>query len=149
LPVTNVRTLDQVVARSIAQPRFYMLLLTAFAAVALVLAAVGIFGVLSYAVAQRAREIGIRMALGARQRSVVVMVVRQAMTLSIAGVLIGLCATYYVTRVLSTLLFATSRADAAALAGAAGVLLVVALAASYIPARRATRVDPVIALRSE
>jgi putative ABC transport system permease protein len=149
LPVTNVRTLDQVVSRSIAQPRFYMLLLTAFAAVALVLAAVGIFGVLSYAVAQRAREIGIRMALGARQRSVVVMVVRQAMTLSIAGVVIGLCATYYVSRVLSTLLFATSRADAAALAGAAGLLLVVALAASYIPARRATRVDPVMALRSQ
>jgi putative ABC transport system permease protein len=149
LPVTNVRTLDQVVARSIAQPRFYMLLLTAFAAVALVLAAVGIFGVLSYAVAQRAREIGIRMALGARQGSVVAMVVRQAMTLSIASVVIGLCATYHVTRVLSTLLFATSRADAAALAGAAGLLLMVALAASYIPARRATRVDPVIALRSE
>ncbi len=149
LPVTNVRTLDQVVSRSIAQPRFYMLLLTAFAAVALILAAVGIFGVLSYVVAQRAREIGIRMALGAGQRSVVVLVVRQAMTLSVAGVLIGLCGTYYVTRALDTLLFATSRADAAALAGAAGLLLVVALAASYIPARRATRVDPVIALRSE
>jgi putative ABC transport system permease protein len=149
LPVTNIRTLDQVVSRSIAQPRFYMLLLTAFAAVALILAAVGIFGVLSYAVAQRAREIGIRMALGAGQRSVVVLVVRQAMTLSAAGVLVGLAGTYYLTRALSTLLFATSRVDAAALAGAAGVLLLVALAASYIPARRATRVDPVVALRSE
>ena len=149
LPVTNVRTLDQVVSRSIAQPRFYMLLLTAFAAVALILAAVGIFGVLSYVVAQRAREIGIRMALGAGQRSVVVLVVRQAMTLSVAGALIGLCGTYYVTRALNTLLFATSRSDATVLGGAAGLLLLVAFVASYIPARRATRVDPVIALRSE
>ena len=149
LPVSNVRPLSEIISRSISQPRFYMTLLGVFAAVALVLAAIGIFGVLSYAVAQRTREIGIRMALGARERSVVTMVVRQAMYLVVAGVAIGTVAALLVSRTLSTMLFAVTATDPATFAGVAALLIAVALFASYLPARRATRVDPIVALRAE
>jgi putative ABC transport system permease protein len=150
LPVGNVRTLEQIVARSISQPRFYMTLLAVFAGVAIVLAAIGIFGVLSYAVAQRTREIGIRMALGAQAGAVLGLVVRQAMMLASAGLLAGLAAALLLSRSLvQTLLFSTSPHDAGTFAAVAVLLTGVALTASYIPARRATRVDPVVALRAE
>ena len=150
LPVGNVRTLEELVTRSISQPRFYMMLLTAFAAVALVLAAIGIFGVLSYAVAQRTREIGIRMALGAQHGTVLRLVVREAMLTVSGGVVIGLVAAFLLTEWLVTqLLFETSPHDPATFALVACVLGVVSLLAAYVPGRRATRVDPIVALRAE
>jgi putative ABC transport system permease protein len=149
LPVSNVRTLDEIVARSISQPRFYMLLLTLFAAVALVLAAIGIFGVLSYAVAQRTREIGIRMALGAQERTVIGLVVREAMTLVLLGVACGTITALFLSRTMTRMLFSVTPTDPATFASVATGLLAVALFASYLPARRATRVDPIVALRSE
>ena len=149
LPVSNMRTFDDIVSRSISQPRFYMTLLAIFAAVALVMAAIGIFGVLSYAVAQRTREIGIRMALGAQERSVVRLVVREAMTLVIVGIGIGVAAALALSRTLATMLFAIKATDPATFASVAALLAAVALLATYIPARRATRVDPIIALRAE
>jgi putative ABC transport system permease protein len=149
LPVSNLRTLDEIVARSISQPRFYMLLLTIFASVALVLAAIGIFGVLSYAVAQRTREIGIRMALGAQARTVIGLVVREAMTLVILGVVCGTIAALLLSRTMTRMLFSVTPTDPATFAIVAMGLLAVALFASYLPARRATRVDPIVALRTE
>jgi putative ABC transport system permease protein len=150
LPVANVRTLQDIVDVSISQPRFYMTLLSVFAGVALVLAAIGIFGVLSYAVAQRTREIGIRMALGAQERTVVGLVVRQAMLLVFGGLVVGLAAAVLLSRTLvASLLFSTSPRDPLTFAAVAGVLTLVALVASYVPARRATRVDPIVALRAE
>ena len=144
-----MRTLDEIVARSISQPRFYMLLLTIFASVALVLAAIGIFGVLSYAVAQRTREIGIRMALGAQERTVIGLVVREAMTLVILGVVCGTVAALFLSQTMTRMLFSVTPTDPATFASVATGLLAVALFASYLPARRATRVDPIIALRTE
>jgi predicted permease len=149
LPAANVRRLDQIVAASISQPRFYMTLLSIFAGVALALAAIGIFGVLSYAVAQRTREIGIRMALGARSGAVLGLVVRHALMLAGAGVAIGIVAAYYLSRTLTSLLFAIEPGDPLTFAVVAGVLMAVALIASYVPAVRATRVDPIVALRAE
>ena len=149
LPLSNIRTLDQIVAKSISQPRFYMTLLGIFAAVALVLAAIGIFGVLSYAVAQRTREIGIRMALGAREGSVVRMVVRQAMTLVLTGVLVGTVAALFLSRTMTKMLFSVQPTDPVTFGSVALVLVGVALLACYVPARRATRVDPMAALRAE
>jgi len=149
LPVSNVSTLDAVVAKSISQQRFYMLLLTMFAAIALVLAAVGIFGVLSYAVSQRTREIGIRMALGAQGRSVVGLVVRQAMLLVAAGIAAGLALGLSLSQTMTRMLFGVTPTDPATFAGVAVLLASVALLASYLPAWRATRVDPIVALRSE
>ena len=150
LPVGNVRTLETLVARSISQPRFYMTLLTVFASVALVLAAIGIFGVLSYAVAQRTREIGIRMALGAHQRTVVRLIVRDAMIMASVGVAIGTVAAFLLTEwLVAKLLFNTSPYDPATFTIVAVALAAVSLAAAYVPARRATRVDPIVALRAE
>jgi putative ABC transport system permease protein len=149
LPVSKIQPLDEIVARSISQPRFYLLLLTAFAAVALVLAAVGIFGVLSYAVAQRTREIGIRMALGAQEGSVLRMVVGQAMVLVVSGIVIGVVLALVLSRGLTTMLFSVTATDPATFVSVGVILGAVALVASYIPARRATRVDPIVALRSE
>ena len=150
LPVGNVRTLEEIVARSISQPRFYMTLLTLFAAVALILAAIGIFGVLSYAVAQRTREIGIRMALGAHRSSVLRLIVREAMVMTSGGVVIGVVAAFVLTEwLVSKLLFDTSPHDPVTFVVVAVTLGVVALAAAYVPARRATRVDPIVALRAE
>jgi putative ABC transport system permease protein len=149
LPVSNVSTLDDIVARSISQPRFYMLLLGAFAALALALAAIGIFGVLSYAVSQRTREIGIRMALGAQERSVVGLVVRQAMTLVAAGLAAGTVAALFLSQTMTAMLFGVDPTDPATFATVAGLLAGVAMMASYLPARRATRVDPIVALRAE
>jgi predicted permease len=150
MPVANVRTLEQIVARSISQPRFYMTLLAVFAGVALVLAAIGIFGVLSYAVAQRTREIGIRMALGAQEGTVRRLVVRDAMTLALSGVGIGMACAFFLSRSLvASFLFSTSPQDPLTFTAVAAVLALVAFASSYVPARRATRVDPMIALRAD
>ena len=150
LPVSNARTLEQVVARSISQPRFYMTLLAVFAGVAVTLAAIGIFGVLSYAVAQRTREIGIRMALGAHQRTVLGLVVKEAMLMAAGGVLLGLAFAIPLTRwLVSKLLFNTQPTDPLTYFSVAAALAVIAALAAYVPARRATRVDPMIALRAE
>jgi putative ABC transport system permease protein len=149
LPVARVATLDEVVARSISEPRFYMILLGAFAAMAVFLAALGIFGVLSYAVVQRSREIGIRVALGAHPRDVLRMVLGQAARLAALGVVAGLAGAIALSRAIASLLFQLSPTDPATLGTMAALLAAVALVASYLPARRATRVDPLVALRSE
>jgi predicted permease len=149
LPVARLQTLDAVVARSVSEPRFYMVLLAAFAAMAVSLAALGIFGVMSYRVAQRAREIGIRVALGADPRDVRGMVLRHALALTLAGVGLGLAGAAALSRVMASLLFQLSPTDPATLAGVAAALTAVAVLASDLPARRATRVDPLEALRSE
>jgi putative ABC transport system permease protein len=149
LPLSNVTPLDTILAKSISQQRFYMTLLTAFAAVALALAAIGIFGVLSYAVSQRTREIGIRMALGAPERSVVTLIVWQAMLLVAAGVVAGTISALFLSRTMTKMLFNIQPTDPATFASVAGVLVGVALLASYLPARRAARVDPIVALRTE
>src|SRR5262245_38327627 len=149
LPVSNVSTLDAIVAKSISQQRFYMLLLAIFAGVALALAAIGIFGVLSYAVSQRTREIGIRMALGAQEGSVIGLIVRQAMLLVGTGVIAGTVLALVLSQTISTMLFNVTPTDPVTFALVAVLLVGVALFASYLPARRATRVDPIVALRAE
>jgi len=149
LPLTKVRTLDEVVAASQSRPRFLTLLLTLFAGVALTLAAVGIYGVISYSVAQRTREFGIRMALGAQHRAVLGQVLRRGLLLTVGGVVIGLIGAFALTRFLSGFLFGVAPTDPATFAGVSLLLGVIAILASYIPARRATRVDPLVTLRAE
>jgi predicted permease len=149
LAVVRVATLEEVVARSVSEPRFYALLLAAFAASALFLAALGLFGVMSYAVAGRTRELSVRMALGARPRALVGMVLREALALGALGTLLGLGGALLLSRSLSTLLYSVSPTDPLTLAGVGVLLLATTLVAGYLPARRATRVDPVVALRAE
>src|SRR5690242_18289324 len=148
-PVSNVRTLDQVFAAAISQERFQALMLGLFAALALVLACVGLYGVISYSVVQRTHEIGVRMALGAQPADVLQLVIRQGMTLTLAGLIVGIIAGTFVTRVLTDLLFGVTPRDPLTFAGVPVLLLLVALLACYIPARRATRIDPLAALRCE
>jgi putative ABC transport system permease protein len=148
-PISRVKTMEQLMAESIAPRRFQMLLFGIFAAVALALAAVGVYGVISYSVGRRTHEIGIRMALGARPLDVLLMIVRQGMALALVGVAIGLAAALAVTRVLKGLLFELSVTDPLTYTLIAASLLGVAFLACYLPARRATKVDPMTALRQE
>lgn len=143
----QLTTMQRSLGNSIAQPRFNVLLLSIFAAVALALAAIGIYGVVAYSVAQRTREIGVRMALGAGQGDVWTMVLRQAAGLALTGIAIGLAGAFVLTRVLATLLFGTSATDPLTFAAVAALLLAMALAAAFVPARRATRIAPMEALR--
>jgi putative ABC transport system permease protein len=149
LPIPRIQTLAQVLSESVAQRRLNMLLLTLFAAVALILAAVGIYGVMSYAVTQRTNEIGIRVALGAQSRDVLKLVVGQGMKLTLIGVGTGMILTLALMRLLASLLFGVSATDPLTFSVIAVLLIAVALLACYLPARRAAQVDPMIALRSE
>jgi putative ABC transport system permease protein len=146
-PVADIDTMDHIVSQAVARQRFSMLLLGIFAGLALVLAAVGIYGVMSYSVAQRTREIGIRMALGAQRSDVLKMTVKQGLKLVGVGLVMGLVLAFVLTRVMASLLFGISATDPVTFASICAVLLVVALLASYIPALRATKVDPMVALR--
>jgi putative ABC transport system permease protein len=148
-PVSQINGMDSLVSNSVAQARFNTLLLGLFAGVAMTLAAVGVYGVMSYSVSQRTHEIGIRMALGAAQGDILSLVLRQGVTLAATGVGIGLAGAYLVTRLMESLLFGVSATDLTTFAGVAVLLVLVAVLASYIPARRATKVDPIIALRYE
>jgi ABC-type antimicrobial peptide transport system permease subunit len=145
--VANMDSMEHIVAGAVARQRFSMLLLAIFAGVALVLAAVGIYGVMSYSVAQQTREIGIRMALGAQRSDVLRMTIKQGLKLVGLGLVIGLAAAFVLTRVMATLLFGISATDPLTFITISFVLLVVAMVASYIPSVRAMRVDPMVALR--
>jgi predicted permease len=149
VPITDLLTMEEVLDREVFQRRALMLLLAIFAAIALLLASLGIYGVLAYLVAQRTREIGIRMAMGARPRDVLLGVAGQGVGLSAVGIAVGASATLGMTKLVSTLLFGIAATDPATFAGVAVALLAVAAAASYVPARRALRVDPILALREE
>jgi len=149
LAVFNVKTMDELVADSLLLRRFSMLLLGAFAALALILASVGIYGVIAYTVSQRTHEIGVRMALGARRSDIFRLVVGRGMLLTLAGVAAGLIAALSLTRLMESLLFGVSASDPPTFVAIALLLTAVSLAACYVPARRATRVDPLIALRHE
>jgi putative ABC transport system permease protein len=149
MPIAAVRTMDEYVSDSVAAPRFNTILLGGFAALALVLAAVGIFGVISYSVAQRTQEIGIRRALGADTGSVMRQVVLQGMLLSVIGETFGVGGALAVTRLLGSLLFEVTPVDPTTFVVVAVVLLLVALLATILPARRAAKIDPMVALRYE
>jgi putative ABC transport system permease protein len=147
LPIDAVASLDELLSRSTAEPRFYASMLGAFAGMALLLAMVGVYAVMASSVAQRRREIGIRMAVGAQVSNVVRLVLSQGLVLTTIGLAVGLAAAIGVTRVLASILFGVSATDPGIFAGAALLLGAVALLATYIPARSATRVDPLLVLR--
>ena len=147
--VYNVATMAQLVSNSIVRPRLYATLLGAFAAVAVALAAVGLYSVMAFAVTQRTREIGIRMALGARRSAVMKLVIGQSLVLAAAGVALGLVASAAVTRYLEGMLFGVTPSDPMTFLAVSGLFVLVALAAAYVPARRASLVEPVIALKTD
>ncbi len=149
LPVYNLRSMEEVVSKSMVQPRFLALLLATFSGIALFLAAIGIYGVMAYSVAQRTQEIGVRMALGARPLHVLRLVLGQSLGMLLIGIVIGLTGAFALTRLMRTLLFEVTATDPLTYASVIGLLAVVALLACYIPARRAAKVDPLIALRYE
>jgi putative ABC transport system permease protein len=149
MPIANVRTMDDMIGNSMGQRRLSMLLLGAFSAIALLLASIGIYGVMAYSVAQRTRELGIRMALGAARGRVLGMVIGQGMALAAAGIVIGLLGAYALTRLLGSQLYSVSATDPSTFALVAALLGSIALVATLVPALRATRVDPVVALRDE
>jgi putative ABC transport system permease protein len=149
MPLSNVKTLDDLVGSSLGQRRLSMILLGIFSGIALLLASIGIYGVMSYSVAQRGREIGIRMALGAERRRVLGLVVGQGMALAGLGVGIGLLGALGLTRLLGSQLYSVTPTDPGTFAAVSGLLAAIALAATLPPALRATRVDPVVALREE
>jgi putative ABC transport system permease protein len=149
LPLYDIRTMDQLVSKSVSEPRFNMVLLAVFAGLALALASIGIYGVMSYTVAERTQEIGIRMAMGAQSGDVLKLVLKQGAYLIAFGLAFGLAGAYALTRVLSNFLFGVDANDPATFVGIGLLLGTVALIACYIPARRATKVDPMVLLRYE
>jgi putative ABC transport system permease protein len=149
IPISQVQTMDEIVSNSLSQRRLSMSLLIVFAALAALLAAVGIYGVMAYIVTQRTHEIGIRMAMGARAIDVMTMVLRDGAKLAAAGVVIGLIAAFALTRVMSSMLFGVSAIDPTTFIVISGLLAGVALLASFVPARRASRVNPIVALRND
>jgi ABC-type antimicrobial peptide transport system permease subunit len=148
-PIGAIRTMEQVLSESVSEPRYRTGLLGLFAPVALILAGVGIYGVVAYTTALRSREIGVRLALGAQSKDVLKLIIGQGMRLALAGLLLGLGGALSLTRVMKTLLFGISATDPLTFAVIALLLMVVALVACWLPARRATKVDPMNALRSE
>jgi len=148
-PISDVRTMDERIGRSLSGRRFNMVLLALFAALALTLAAVGVYGIVAYSVTEREHEIGVRLALGAQRRDVIAMVIGQGMTMIVMGTIAGLAASLMLTSVMRNLLFGVSAVDPATFVAIPFLLIAVALVACYVPARRATRVDPLQALRSE
>jgi putative ABC transport system permease protein len=149
LPPSRVQTLEQVLSWQVATPRLYMILFTLFSAVALMLAALGIYGLIACVVSRRTNEMAIRVAIGARRGDILGMVIGEGLRLSVAGILLGLACTLALTRLMRSLLFEVSPSDPLTFSGVAILLLGVALAACYIPARRAARTDPTVALRHE
>ena len=149
LPVTDIAPLPDVLSASVAQPHFHTLLLGLFGSIGLTLAAVGIFGVISYSVSRRTRELGIRVALGAEPGSVLGMILRQALVLTLIGIAVGVPCTLATARLITHLLFNVTPYDPVTLVLVSLVLLAVGALAGYIPAQRAMRVDPVVALRHE
>jgi putative ABC transport system permease protein len=149
LPVTDIRTMDEVVSRSTSRQRFNMLLMTVFGSAALILAGIGIYGLMAYSVQQRTQEIGIRLALGAAPPTVRKMVVWQGMRLALAGIAVGLAAAFGLSRLIATMLFGVKAKDPVVFATVAVALAVISLVAVWLPARRATRIDPTVALRCE
>ena len=149
LPISSMKLMEELISTSVAQPRFYLILLSVFAGLALVLAAVGVYGVMSYSVTLRTRDIGIRMALGATPIDIFKQVVGQALLLALIGLGVGIALAILSTRVMSSLLYGVSTMDPMTLASTSLALLVVALLAGYLPARRATKVDPIVTLRYE
>jgi putative ABC transport system permease protein len=147
--VANVRTFDEVLDEEVVQRRLGASLVAAFAGLALLLASLGVYGVLSYFVAQHTAEIGVRVALGASRRDILSLVLGKGMTLAVSGVALGLLGALALTRLVSSLLYGVGAADPATFAAAASLLAVLALLACYLPARRAARVDPVVALAEE
>jgi putative ABC transport system permease protein len=142
-------TMADALSESVAQPRFYAILLGSFAAIALVIAALGIYGVISYAVSQRTRELGIRIALGAQRERVVRLVIGQGLTLTLVGIVFGVVGAYALTRLIASLLFGVTSADPLTFTVVGILFMAVACLASYLPARRAAAVDPIIAMRAE
>ncbi len=148
-PVSDVRTMNQVMSEWVSRSRFNTLLLGLFAGLATLLSAVGIFGVMNYSVALRTRELGLRLAVGAQPRQVLLLVLKQGLLMTLAGVVMGLAAAFALTRLLSGLLFGVAAVDVTTFATISLLLIVVSLLACYLPARRATRVDPRETLRYE
>jgi putative ABC transport system permease protein len=149
LPVYDLQTMDDAMSASASQQRFFMALLVGFAVLALLLAAIGIYGVISYSVTQRTREMGIRIALGATQHRVMKLVVSQGAALAVVGVGLGAAGALSLTRVIQGLLFNTSALDVPTFVGVGALLAGIAIIAAYMPARRAAKVDPVTAMRAE
>jgi ABC-type antimicrobial peptide transport system permease subunit len=149
LPIVRLRSMDDVFAESVSRPRFLAQVLAVFAVLALLLAAIGTYGILSYSVSERSREIGIHMALGATRRNVLSMVLGQGLRVTLAGIVVGLGAAFGLTRLLQAQLFNVKPSDPATMASVALFIAAVALGACYIPASRATRVDPMVVLRNE
>jgi ABC-type antimicrobial peptide transport system permease subunit len=149
MPLYDVRTMEESLDRGLWENRIYVSLMTAFAVLALIIAAVGIYGVMAYSVAQRTQEIGIRMALGAARHDVLRLIVGQALRLTVIGMGIGLAGAYAVTRLMASVLFGVSATDPPTFVGVTVILALSSVVAAWLPAERATRVDPMVALRSE